>query len=627
MPEQPLHTYTGLRDFMPGECGPAGEAARVFTEADKQPNAATQSLAKQACHNCLQLPYCTNQQKDIANTLQTRGATEVIVGAAAVQYNDDLRYLTQRERLAHEPQFLFNVTRLPEDPAHTALLLRQHARTHPKSIAARPSQTAIALTATLLQEGLLEDHSALTESDAQQVLYPLIKLLTTHARQNASESTWRRRPIEAQLDIALLRDLAPLYLTEAAAVKDLGLEKLSLVIYHDADFWRRLLEAYQTSQCISLKGIKSYCRKNSSNPIPAIERHINRTVQKREGTYHNPYKIPADIRKAEISRLTDELKTTHSYITPTMLTKIFNSCSTVERAHGRIEKLRQPEVMSAVIEYKYKVPNMVLEYFLLHSDDPCEAIEDYFYRTKVFTTRLKNANYHFAPSEIEAYALHAALNTPAEKIAVAINSIQLKRDFRQKCRDYKSKTHIPGWAFEKIVEHYPQDEWWEVATNLNELLETGVLKESFLTCALETEAADVEGFMEYALGSKGAYLTFTVDALMQYDDQAQAALVKQARLDLLIYGHEQPDSPVEHPALPIWLKPEEKEQLALLIKRGEKAARILSGELPVPKNILMHFGWPANTKAKTEALSAIRHSVIRAKNAMRVQRAAVRRRR
>lgn len=602
---------------MPGNCGPTAETAQVFIETDGKTALTSQmlSLAKEACGSCIQLSHCKEQQNSIARTLHSRGAVTAVVAQEVVLPSEEMHYLTQRERLGLEPHFKFNITELPGEPDLAVLLLRQWIRASPRSLQGRVSQAAILVTRAFLHSNQLEQ-SALTLQEATLVLQRLAKVLIRYERQDSSERTWGRRPPEQQLDMELFQSVAPAYLADAEKVKEMQqFRDLSIVIYHNADYWQRLIQAYEKSNCISLPGVISYCHKSPRDPTSLIEAHIRRSIQKKEGAYKSPHKLPDVVRKKEVTKVEQDLRTTHPYITRPMITKIFNSCSTVERAYAKIEELKSPEVAALTAAYHDKIPATALQYFLLHTIDPVQAISDYCERVKILTDQIATLGYDIAPSDVQMYAIRASIDTDTEKAVKAIYTHSLKRDFLEKCKRYESRMHVPGWVFQKVVHHYPQEQWWEIIANLNELIETGILRESFLTCALETEAADLEGFIEYAVGKKGAYITFTIEGHMEYDEVAQTALIQRAKLDLLLYGRRLQENPETHPQLPVWLRSEEMDELAVFIKRGKKASRILTGQAPIPNSILEYFGWPKNRNAKKEALSAIRASKLRARNA------------
>ena len=319
---------------------------------------------------------------------------------------------------------------------------------------------------------------------------PLAKVFVAHAKNDMSKSAFRRLPYEQQLDLQMYRAVIPRYLLDAKLVKDMGFDKLSIVLFHGADYWQRVLDAYSSSQCISENGVMFYCERRPRDPTPSIEAHIEKTTLKRQGRYNNPYKIPAAIRQAQVTRLEAELATTHPYITRAMLQNAFHRSSSVEAALAKIEPLKDPSIAAVVADYTGTISETALVYAVMHTSDARQAIVDYLARIQTLTDRISAAGGDISPSMIEVYAIDPSSDErTGTEVIRDIDVKDLHRDFSHRCKVYASEMHVPTWAVSKIVDHYPREDRWSLVTNLNELIETGILRIDYLSCALETEAA------------------------------------------------------------------------------------------------------------------------------------------
>lgn len=624
-------TYSIARTFMPGVCGPEGEAATIFAEADRQTDssATALSLARTACGNCLQLSHCRDQLTDIADTLFMKGVGVPVVGATIVtEPESEIRYATRRELLSLEPHYTFNLSKpLPRDSQNAITILRQMlCADHHLINGARSPIVDWAVDEVLRDTGIRAFAASLelSETEMDPVLKILARLLASHAKNGedvTSESTFRRYPYEKQINPHTLRMIAPQYLYDTQQVRDMGFARLDIVAYHGAEYWRRVLDAYDSSQCITPKGLIFYCEKYPRDPTPSIEAHIHRTTLRRSGQYHESGRVPATIHESEVNRLEQEFAADYPHISRAMIQDAFHRSATAEVAIAKLEPLKDESVAAVVAEFKDKIWEPALVYAIMHSDDARQWIADYQERIRILTQRVTKLGGQVAPSMIEEYAINpSSQDSTGEEVMFGTDAKNLKKNFSERCRAYKVPMHVPAWACAKIVAHYPEEARWDVITNLNELVETNILHISYLSCALETEAAEIPGFLKGAVGKQGAYFTFTADALVQFDSSARANIIKHARLDPLIYGRTLPDKPnLAEIDLPLWLRPAEMAVLDQYIQRGKRAERVLSGEAEIPVAILRHLGWPQNQAAKDIAMSSIRTSVLRAKNARRAK--------
>lgn len=620
-------TYSEARRFMPGDCGPEGLAAGIFAESDLQTEAdAPQvALAKAACQSCLQLSNCREQLFGITETLFARDIDIAVVGGEAVMDEEDtVRYMTKRERIALEPHYTFDLSKpLLADDETAIVTLRQMACAKPRLLNGGVPKVAYWATDEVLRDQsvlVFANSLDLTSDEIDQVLLQLSRAMVAHAKQSedvTSDGAYRRRPYEKQVDIRRLRALAPHYLYDAAKVKDMGFGRLDIVVHHGAEYWRRLLDAYDSSQCITPEAVIRYCEKYPSEPTRGIETQINMTVLKREGRYNNPYIIPAAIRRAEVARLEEELAEEHPYITHPMIQDAFNRSSSVPVARAKVERLKDPEIKSVVEEFRGVIIEPAIVYAVMHSENPRQWIADYLERVDDLTERIAVAGGQIAPSRIRTYALEPyTAESSGEQAILDINTEALRQSLAERCRAVRVKMHVPVWALGKIVKYYPAEEQWDLAVNLNELLENDILRLGYMSCALETEAAEVPGFLEHVVGKKGAYLSFSAKALAEYDAVSRAAIIRRSNLDQIIYGRMLPAQPA--PAdlqLPIWLSREDMSVLRSYIASGAKAERILRGEEEVPSGILTYMGLPHDRTAKTRVLSAIRVTALKARRA------------
>jgi hypothetical protein len=131
--------FSEARRFMPGACGPEGEAAALFAASDRQddPLAPALALAQAACGDCIQRQHCGNQQRDISKTLFAMGVGIPVVGAEIAQGLDhELDYATTRELLPLVPHYTFDLSKpLPRDGETAAVILRQMVRANRRLLA------------------------------------------------------------------------------------------------------------------------------------------------------------------------------------------------------------------------------------------------------------------------------------------------------------------------------------------------------------------------------------------------------------------------------------------------------------------------------------------------------------
>lgn len=619
--------YMGVRRFLPGNCGSEGDSAQLFAELDSQAKAPLPELVAAACGSCLVRRDCESQRDKIANTLHALGvAVPIVAGMAVTAKEGVVRYMTERERLSLAPRHEFDISGpLPESPLTAATLLRQWAVVQGRLLMGAPSRASRELALEAASDPACRkaiDGTNLTDDEVHGVLLVLSKLLIGHERQDRSKSTWGRRESRDQLDMSSYMGMAPLYLAEASEVKGLGYEDLGIAFYHSADFWRRVLKAYEDSNCIKQSSVIFHCEHSKANPIPQIERQVSLNDARRRGTYNNPYTIPVAVRRSHIERLSAQLADSHPYITEAMIVKAFSTSTTVDAALEKVGQLQRPEIAEVAINYRDKLSAEALQYCLMHTEGPELAIRKYLQRVKDLTSCVQSDGGEVAPSYIEQIAIDPkSAQMSGEQIVVEAETKSMGSMLRLKCKENGITRRVPAWAVRQIVMVYPKEEWWEVISSLNELIDTDILRPQFLSCAMETEAANVDGYMKNAVGKKGQYITFTMEAIRGLpDERARAAIVQAANLDLLVYGRRLPEPATESYAeLPVWLRPDELDVLAELAKKGDVAKLVLDGIRPVPNALLVRYG------SDSAAMSAIKVAVLKGNAAKRLHQRAGRR--
>ncbi len=109
-----------------------GPAAPVFLELDqsREPKPELLEVAKAACQSCVQLPHCTEQRQEIVTEIKGQATGSVVVAAEVAQP-------TKQRRPSHilgDTRFIFDLSKVPEEPRHKLEIIRQAFRTNQLSI-------------------------------------------------------------------------------------------------------------------------------------------------------------------------------------------------------------------------------------------------------------------------------------------------------------------------------------------------------------------------------------------------------------------------------------------------------------------------------------------------------------
>lgn len=310
------------------------------------------ALATAACKSCIQFEHCKDQIEGLATELWQRGVGLAIIGGDA----RSTPTLERRDVTKDRPAFLFNLARIPEDPALALSMLRQGSRSGQFDVKGHTPAGIKDTAEQYLQHLEGKDsslHQKLQEMDKEELDKGFKYILTTmfqqkdyavYSRGTRSGQQAKQRYNSERFDIAQDSEIVSLYFRDVIAIGELGLKKATTkAMRFEPAFYQELVESIGKDG-MRLSAIDEIISGTSSMPMAALARREAR----KEAFYDtNPQltksaaeRLARSSAPAGVVASVDALSTKYQKIIPRHIVKAVceQRPTNVEKSLSRIEQ-------------------------------------------------------------------------------------------------------------------------------------------------------------------------------------------------------------------------------------------------------------------------------------------------
>ncbi len=563
-----------IRDFMPGECtlGPEAAAFEAVDHAQTITPDLRQriEIARLACLGCEQLEKCREQISGIKDVLSARaeGSQFVIGGEVADRVEPK-----ETDQALNEPNFVFDLARVPDNPRQQLELVRQGFRSAQLRGSANMPRHYKQVN-DRLYERLIDAEPELDETDRQEIAKTVAYFALQYriAQNHILPSQQRSKAKLTEAELSNFEALQDIFADDVQALQAMNMiQPIKVARLHKPEFYAHIMEKYGNSYDVTPGYIRSMCTL-VLDPLAKVKEAIAKNRQLKEaantgeldesdlaainagGTYVVRAKT---VRREKLLNFT-RIPEASPYIQIIAKKNISDHKTEVKNLYKRIRTLQtlHPDVeviALAAIAYHQEDPEHAVQVFKTTFESLQQKYEGHGDLSKKKLQKLAFENIELSKAETatEAYLSRLqVIKDVSSQAGIKITDVFARAyafDFTQE-REIDAQTvayefkkyrllrpkHLrllEGWMREKIAQFYEEDTFMEVAENLTTFLRRGYLKPVF---SIEETPSMSRNHID---SKKGRYLTWNED-FSAFTAEEQKAILFASHLDQLVLGTE-----------------------------------------------------------------------------------------